>query len=97
MPRPEDGTPPLKILLAMSHPIRWAMLKALRNTDLTMAELSEKIQADRSTVTLRHHLQVLVSCGLVSSTKPGKGRTLHYSLEAETLKEALNNALHSLY
>lgn len=89
----------LKVLAAVSHSTRYAMLVALKKSffaGLSTADLFEQVSVERNPVTLRHHLRRLVEAGVVESHKQGKGRTMVHTLRKEVLQRALVSFLYSL-
>ena len=65
-----------EIIKAAGHPIRLAILDALREGPRCVCELAEKVEAGRSNVS--RHLAVMVRAGLLSSRKDGL--MVYYSL-----------------
>ena len=66
-----------KIVKAMAHPTRLYIVDHLAKGDLCVNELTEKIEADMSTVS--KHLAILKSVGIVQSKK--KGTQVYYHLK----------------
>ena len=57
------------IAKALAHPSRLMILDALRNGEMCVAELTELVGADQSTVS--KHLAILKNAGLVRDRKEG--------------------------
>jgi ArsR family transcriptional regulator len=58
-----------KIIKAMAHPTRLFIVDALSHRDCCVAELTEQIGADMSTVS--KHLSALKNAGIIESRKRG--------------------------
>ena len=65
-----------KIIKAMAHPSRLAMLEALRHGEMCVCDLRDLVGADLSTVS--KHLSLMKSAGLVEDRK--EGLKVHYRL-----------------
>ena len=66
------------ILKAMAHPSRLLVLQALNNSEMSVAQLTELVGADMSTVS--RHLAVLKGAGLLKTDK--RGNQVFYQLTA---------------
>lgn len=67
----------VKIIKAMSHPVRLMVIEFLRDKEHSFSEIFSLFKLDKSTVS--KHLLVLKEAGIVSSQKTGKEMT--YKLE----------------
>ena len=65
-----------EVVKAAAHPLRLAILDALRDGELCVGEIAEQVSAERSNVS--RHLAVMVNAGLLSGQK--RGLMVHYSL-----------------
>ncbi len=75
-----------KIIKALAHPSRLMMVEELNNGKRCVAELTEMVGSDTSTVS--KHLNVLKNAGLVFDEK--QGTTVFYHLRMPCLVNFLN-------
>lgn len=83
-----------KLLIALRHPLRRAILREMRDGDpISPRELAERLGERLSNVA--YHVRVLAQCGAVApaGNKDVRGATQHFyrwSLEEEWAQEILN-------
>lgn len=58
-----------EVFKALGHPIRLAIVEALRDGERCVCEIAEEVASERSNVS--RHLALLVSAGVLSSRKDG--------------------------
>jgi len=75
-----------RIIKAMAHPSRLAMLDALANGERCVCELQRLVGSDMSTVS--KHLAVLKRAGLVEDRK--QGLWVHYRLRVPCILEFMH-------
>jgi ArsR family transcriptional regulator len=75
-----------KVLKAMAHPSRLIILEALAKHECCVAELTELIGSDMSTVS--KHLSVLQNIGLVGNER--RGTQIFYRLLVPCILESMN-------
>lgn len=63
----EDATETLR---AIGHPIRIAIIDLLRNGELSVSQIHEKLQIDQAVAS--HHLRILKNKGVVDYQRDGK-------------------------
>lgn len=83
-----------RILKAMAHPSRLCMVDRLSSGECSVAELTEAVGADMSTVS--KHLSLLKSAGLVLDDK--RGNQVFYRLSAPCVLDffsCIESVLHS--
>lgn len=85
-PSAAEMTAQAKIFKALGHPSRLAMVSALQNGALCVAELQNICHADMSTVS--RHLAVLREAGIVEATK--SGTSVYYALRLTCLSTFLH-------
>lgn len=73
-----------KICKAISHPTRLKILHLLRDKELSVSELSNKLDLDQSNVS--QHLRILRSTNLVESRK--EGLNVYYKIYNKKISEA---------
>ncbi len=73
----------IKVLKAMAHPSRLAMLEALAGGERCVCELQKLVGSDISTVS--KHLSVMKAAGLVEDRK--EGLWVHYRLRCPCVLE----------
>lgn len=84
-----------KICKAISHPTRLKILHLLRGQELTVNEISQKLDLRQSNIS--QHLKILRSTDIVDNRK--EGLNVYYSLYSEKISEAcdlLRNVLHEI-
>ncbi|NOZ36104.1 MAG: helix-turn-helix transcriptional regulator [Chlorobi bacterium] len=88
---PESLQKASKMLKAMAHPLRVAILNLLSENDrLTVTEIHQALKIEQSTTS--HHLGILKDKGVLNSERDGKNS--YYFLQNNNLKhiiECLNN------
>ncbi len=88
---PESLQKASKMLKAMAHPLRVAILNLLSENDrLTVTEIHQALKIEQSTTS--HHLGILKDKGVLNSEREGKNS--YYFLQNNNLKhiiECLNN------
>lgn len=67
--REEDAVLTANALKAMAHPIRWRILCALGERELTVREIIEKVGTTQSNVS--QHLEILRNKHIINSRKEG--------------------------
>ena len=70
---------------ALSDPTRRAILKMLREKDLTAGEIAQVFNISKPSIS--HHLNVLKNAGLVLDER--QGQFIYYSLSTTVLDEVL--------
>ena len=76
-----------KILRAISHPIRIALLDLLQEkNELTVKEIHESLNLKQAETS--HHLGILRDKGVLRARRDGK--TIRYSLKIEKLTQIIN-------
>jgi DNA-binding transcriptional ArsR family regulator len=70
-------------LKALGEPLRLRIVDLLRNGELTVGEIAEKLEAEL--VTASHHLQILKNADLVTPRRDG--RFIYYSLSKDLLQK----------
>jgi len=73
-----------KVLQAMSHPIRLALLDCLSKGPRCVCELAEAVDAERSNVS--RHLGVLLAAGVVECRKDAMRDTLLFLRDESTAR-----------
>lgn len=58
-----------KVIKAMAHPLRIAILDFLKDSDRCVCDIAEHVNSERSNVS--RHLSVLVNAGVLESRKEG--------------------------
>ena len=74
-----------QLFKALNDPIRRAILKHLREGDLTAGEIADKFSISKPSIS--HHLELLRQAGLVTSEKQGQFVT--YSINTTVLDEIM--------
>ena len=74
-----------QLFKALNDPIRRAILKHLREGDLTAGEIADKFSISKPSIS--HHLELLRLAGLVTSEKQGQFVT--YSINTTVLDEIM--------
>lgn len=67
-----------QILRAMAHPVRLIVLDALKDQDLCVGELNERVEVDQST--LSRHLATLRAAGIVTEHRDGVRAVQHLEM-----------------
>ncbi len=75
-----------RIIKAMGHPSRLAMLHALADGEMCVCDLRELVGADMSTVS--KHLSLMKRAGLVEDRK--EGLRVHYRLRVPCILDFMN-------
>lgn len=75
-----------KVLKAMAHPSRLAMLEAMAGGEKCVCELQRLVGSDMSTVS--KHLSVMKAAGLVEDRK--EGLWVHYRLRCPCVLDFMN-------
>lgn len=75
-----------RVIKAMAHPARLAMLEAMVNGERCVCELQRIVGSDMSTVS--KHLAVMRDAGLVADRK--EGLWVHYRLRVPCVLEFMN-------
>src|SRR5262245_44997728 len=70
-------------LKALGEPLRLRIVDLLRNGELTVGDISEKL--DTELVTISHHLQILKNADLVTPRRDG--RFIYYGLCKDLLQK----------
>ena len=81
-----DFTKRARIIKAMGHPSRLAMLHALADAELCVCDLQRLSGADMSTVS--KHLSLMKRAGLVEDRK--EGLRVHYRLRVPCIMDFMN-------
>jgi ArsR family transcriptional regulator len=77
----------MKVLKALSHPLRLSLVHELSKHERTVADLSKRL--DVKTSALSRHLSILQNAGLVSSLP--RQNTPHYRLRLPSVKRFLRD------
>ena len=72
-----------EVLKALAHPIRLAIIDALRGGERCVCEIAEQVHAERSNVS--RHLAVMVRAGVLASRK--EGLMVYYALRTPCVLE----------
>jgi len=79
--------PPAFVRLA-SHPLRWALMRALAESDLRVRELTARVGESQNLVS--YHLRLLRDAGLVTTTRSTyDGRDTYYHLDLDRCAHGL--------
>lgn len=70
----------------LANSTRFKIVMALREKDMSVSEIVEKVEEEQSTVS--HNLKKLSDCNIIDAQKKGKERI--YSLNKETIIPILN-------
>ena len=81
-----DFTKRARIIKAMGHPSRLAMLHALADGEMCVCDLRELVGADMSTVS--KHLSLMKKAGLVEDRK--EGLRVNYRLRVPCIMDFMN-------
>ena len=74
-----------KVFKALSHPTRRAILRLLRDREMSAGDIADRFDSSKPTMT--GHFNALRDAGLVEVQR--RGTTLIYRLNASVLEEAL--------
>jgi len=80
------------VIQAMAHPIRIAIVEVLRNGEVCVCDIAERIDTDRSNVS--RHLAVMTHAGILNSRKDGL--QVFYSLQTPCVLNFLACATQTL-
>lgn len=81
-----------KLIAALSHPIRLAIVDLLKDGEVCVCEIADRVGAERSNVS--RHLAVMLSAGLLKTRK--QGLQVFYSLRTPCVVNFLNCATRAL-
>lgn len=76
----------VKILKALSHPIRLKILRKLSNQVLCVCELNKDVEFSQSN--LSQHLKILKEANILNSEK--KGSWIHYSIKNPEILQVID-------
>ncbi len=86
-PPNEDSTLTANALKAMAHPVRWRILCALGNTELSVGEIVERIGTSQSNIS--QHLEQLRDKHIVTSRK--EANRIYYRIRNDQLLMLIAN------
>lgn len=80
-----------RVIQGLAHPIRVAIAELLRNGDVCVCEIAERVGAERSNVS--RHLAVMLNAGIVRHRK--EGLQVYYSLRTPCVLSMLDCAVNA--
>ena len=83
----EDAALTANALKAMANPLRWRIICALGNEELSVGEIKEKIGASQSNTS--QHLDLLKSKNIIKSRKDAN--KVYYSISNDQLLSLISN------
>ncbi len=81
-----------RVIQAVAHPVRVAIVDLLRDGEICVCEIAERIGAERSNVS--RHLSMMLKSGVVKTRKDGL--QVFYSLRTPCILNFLNCAMQTL-
>lgn len=81
-----------QVLQALAHPIRVAIVDLLRDGEVCVCKIAERVDAERSNVS--RHLAIMLNAGLVKTRK--EGLQVFYSLRTPCVLSFLSCATKTL-